>query len=130
MHIFALERIPEIDGEILFYKLKVNNRVPFDEFEQTITHDKTYLKELRIIQARMQEISEGNLLPETKFRKLISFMGKCKGNEIKTRNLRVYLFHEERTGKIVVCGGKKKDQGKSLGQFRIIMRFYIQHKIR
>jgi putative component of toxin-antitoxin plasmid stabilization module len=127
---FALERIVEINGKFPFYKLVINGIAPFDEFEQTVTREKSYQHEMIIIQTRMQEISEGKLLPENKFQVLKSSKGTRKEYEIKTRHLRVYMIQHENVGKIFVCGGKKKDQRKSLRQFRSLITLYFHLKSR
>jgi len=68
----------------------------------------------------MQQVSELQLLPKNKFRELKGSKDNIKEYEIKTRNLRVYLFHEEHTGRIIVCGGKKHHRKKTLNILEIL----------
>jgi len=75
----------------------------------------------------MQQVSELQLLPKNKFRELKGSKDNIKEYEIKTRNLRVYLFHEEHTGRIIVCGGKKTSQEKDIKHFRNIKKQYFQN---
>lgn len=121
---FAVEKINEIDGYVLFYALRVDNRCAFDEFCTQIRQEGTYSKELNTIQTRMQEISERKTLPVTKFRPLGN-----KEYEIKTKHLRVYLFQEEQTGKIIVCAGKKTTQRKDIKHFRLLKAAYLNSKL-
>ena len=48
-----------------------------------------------------------------------------KEYEIKTRHLRVYMFHEDKTGRIIVCGGKKTSQQKDIKRFRRIKKDFF-----
>ena len=122
---FVLENISEITGRLKIFKLIVNNHCEFDEFEQKIAKEVSYASELVTIQARLQEIAEGKLLPKEKFRNITPKGELVKEYEIKTRHLRVYLFHEEKTGRIIVCGGKKTTQHKDINHFRRIKREYF-----
>ena len=102
MRIFAIKRITFIDGPIPFYKMVVNGVCEFDEFESIIKNEGNYLKELIRIQTRMQELSEGKMLPINKFKPLSHSKDWFNEYEVKTKNLRVYLFHEPGTGRIII----------------------------
>jgi hypothetical protein len=129
MSIFAIKRITDIDGSIPFFKMVVNGVCEFDEFEAVIKNEGNYSKELIRIQTRMQELSEGKMLPINKFKPLSKSKDWLNEYEIKTKNLRVYLFHEPGTGRIIICGGKKSNQGKDIHHFRSILNSYIHRKI-
>lgn len=122
---FVLENISEITGQLKIFKLIVNNHCEYDEFEQKITKQVSYASELVTIQVRLQEIADGKLLPKEKFRNITPKRELVKEYEIKTRHLRVYLFHEEKTGRVIVCGGKKTTQHKDINHFRRIKSDYI-----
>ncbi len=122
---FALKQIDEIVGRFKIFKLFVNNRCEYDEFERQIETEGSYSSELVTIQTRLQEIADGKLLPKEKFRDITPKKELIKEYEIKTRHLRVYLFHEENTGKVVVCGGKKTTQQKDIDHFRRIKKEYL-----
>jgi putative component of toxin-antitoxin plasmid stabilization module len=128
MNIFAIEKIELITGKISFYKLFKNNDCEFDTFISEIKEEGNLEKELITIQSRMQEVSEGKLMPKNKFRDITPKKETVKEYEIKTHHLRVYLFHEEKTGRIVVCGGKKTTQQKDIKHFRSIKKEYFQSK--
>ena len=122
---FALKYIDEITGRLKIFKLLVNNNCEYDEFESQIKTDGSYSSELVTIQIRLQEIADGKLLPKEKFRNITPKKELAKEYELKTRHLRVYLFHEEKTGRIIVCGGKKITQQKDLNHFRRIKKEYF-----
>lgn len=122
---FALKQIDEIVGRFKIFKLLVNHRCEYDEFERQIETEGSYSSELVTIQTRLQEIADGKLLPKEKFRNITPKKELVKEYEIKTRHLRVYLFHEENTGKVVVCGGKKTTQQKDIDHFRRIKKEYL-----
>ncbi len=122
---FALKHFNEIVGRFKIFKLFVNHRCEYDEFERQIETEGSYSSELVTIQTRLQEIADGKLLPKEKFRNITPKKELVKEYEIKTRHLRVYLFHEENTGKVVVCGGKKTTQQKDINHFRRIKKEYL-----
>jgi putative component of toxin-antitoxin plasmid stabilization module len=125
MNKFALKHIDEIVGRLKIFKLLVNNRSEYDEFERKIEKEGTYISELVTIQARLHDIADGKLLPKEKLRNITPKKELVKEYEIKTRHLRVYLFHEENTGRVIVCVGKKTTQQKDINHFRRIKREYL-----
>ena len=128
MNIFALKYIDEIAGRIKIFKLLVNNKCEYDEFENQIQTEGSYSSELVTIQTRLQDIADGKLLPKEKFKNITPKKELIKEYEIKTRHLRVYLFHEEKTGRVIVCGGKKVTQDKDIRHFRRIKNEYFDQK--
>ncbi len=126
MNKFALKLIDETTGRLKIFKLLVNNRSEYDEFERQIEMEGTYISELVTIQARLQDIADGKLLPKEKFRNITPKKELVKEYEVKTRHLRVYLFHEEKTGRVIVCGGKKITQQKDINHFRRIKKEYLK----
>ncbi len=125
MNKFALKQIDEIVGRLKIFKLLVNNHCEYDEFEKQIEKEGTYKSELVTIQTRLLDIADGKLLPKEKFRNITPKKELVKEYEIKTRHLRVYLFHEENTGRVIICGGKKTTQQKDINHFRLIKKEYL-----
>jgi putative component of toxin-antitoxin plasmid stabilization module len=125
---FALEEISEISGRIKIFKLFVNGMCYFDEFEKEIAQEGNLISELRTIVTRLHEIADGKLLPELKFRDITPKNEKNKEYEIKTRHLRVYIFHESKTGRIIVSGGKKGTQKTDIKRFRKIKNEYCKQR--
>jgi putative component of toxin-antitoxin plasmid stabilization module len=125
MNKFAITLIDEIVGLLRIFKLLVNNRCEYDEFEKLIKTEGTWSSELVTIQTRLQDVADGKLLPEAKFRNITPKKELIKEYEIKTRHLRVYMFHEEKTGRVIVCGGNKLTQKKDIFHFRRIKKEYF-----
>ncbi len=125
MYSFALVEIKEIQGKVKIYKLKVNNACSFDEFEEEIKLEGTYATELRTIQTRLDDVADCKTLPKEKFKDITPRNDQHKEYEIKTRNLRVYLFHDKNSGKIIVCGGKKTNQQSDIRFFKNIKKHYF-----
>lgn len=129
MPTFALKEVSEIQGRIRFIYLMVNGVSEFEEFEKELLADGGYESELNTIQALMQQISDmRGLLPKTKFRDITPAKERVKEYEIKTRNLRVYLIHEEKTGRIIITGGKKTTQKKNIRHIRQLKAAYLKQK--
>lgn len=128
MHIFALNEITEIKGRLKFFKLLVNGTCEYDEFEKEIIKEGNLKQELTTIETRMHEIADLKSLPQNKFRDITPKKDNNKEYEIKTKNLRVYLFHEKNTGRVIVCGGKKGTQQADIKHFRNIKKEYFKQK--
>ena len=125
---FTLKLIPEIIGKIRFYCLEVNGKNVFQEFKTEIQNKGSFSKELITVQIRFQDIAELKTLPETKFKDITPKKGLIKEYEVKTKNLRVYMFHEVHTGRIVVLGGKKTSQKKDIRRFRSLKDEYLNER--
>jgi putative component of toxin-antitoxin plasmid stabilization module len=128
MYNFALKEIEEIRGKLKIYKLLVNGACAFDKFEQEINEEGSLMSELRTIAARLYDIADCKSLPDTKFKDITPKNESNKEYEIKTHHLRVYLFHEKNTGRIIVCGGKKGTQQADIKHFRKIKNEYFKNK--
>lgn len=128
MYTFALQEIKEIKGRLKFFKLLINGTCEYDEFEKEIQTEGNLKSELTTIESRLHEIADLKLLPKTKFRDITPKNANNKEYEIKTRHLRVYLFHEEKTGHVIVCGGKKGTQKADIKHFQKIKNEYLKQK--
>ena len=53
-------------------------------------------------------------LPKSKFRLIEGHGINCKVYEAKSGIIRLYLFHEENTGRVIVTGGKKGNQKEDI----------------
>ncbi len=129
---FTLSELYAIRGRQKFYQLVLEGERLFDAFWQEIEREGNLVLELRRILAIMDQVAQMRQpLPKTVFREL---QGRKKSDnvkeyEVKTSNLRVYLFHEEGTGKIVVCGGKKNTQDADIKRFRNLKKQYFEEKL-
>jgi len=128
MYTFALQEIEEIKGRLKIFKLLVNGACEYDEFEKEIETDGNLKSELTTIETRLHEIADLKSLPQTKFRDITPKNASNKEYEIKTHHLRVYLFHDKNTGRVIVCGGKKGTQKADIKHFRKIKKEYFNQK--
>lgn len=124
---FALEEILEIKGKIKFYYLIIDGVNGYKEFENSIESEGNYGSELNSIQAIMEQIANLQTLPPSKFKDITPKKENVKEYEIKTRHLRIYLFHDKGKGRIIVYGTKKrpKSQNRDIFKFRKIKNKYI-----
>jgi putative component of toxin-antitoxin plasmid stabilization module len=125
---FELKEIEEVNGKIKFFKLIVDGNCEFDDFCKEIEKDGNLKRQLIQVQARMEDVADMKRLPKNKFRDITPKKESIKEYEIKTKNLRIYLFHEEFTGKIIVLAGKKSTQKKDIRRFRKIKKRYFEQK--
>lgn len=129
MHNFALKEISEIKSRLKIFKLLIDDACAYDEFEKEIEREGNFKSELTTIIVRLYEIADCKTLPENKFRDITPKKESNKEYEIKTRHLRVYLFHDKHTGRVIVCGGKKGTQKADIKHFRTIKKEYFNQKI-
>ncbi len=115
------------------YKLRVDGRCHFDEFWEEMEKTGSQNKALEKMQAIMVQLCQGQRLPTTWFQEL-----KHRGKndpypdfEIRSKRLRLYLFEDENTGKIIVLGELKKGnktQDKAIKKMREIKLAYFASK--
>lgn len=115
---FALIEIDQIRGKLKIFKLKVNDSCEYDDFEAEIKREGNFISELNTIETRLHDIADCKSLPENKFKDITPKNDSNKEYEIKTHHLRVYIFHEKNTGRIIVCAGKKGTQIADIKHFR------------
>jgi len=124
---FVLLRINEIEGRLAFFKLEINGRCAFDDFILECRHSGGLESELIKIQAIMQQVSDLKTLPIEKYKDITPTNDLIKEYEIKTRHLRIHMFHERLSGRVIVLGGKKTSQKKDIVQFRAIKKNFLNH---
>jgi len=126
MYNFALKEITEITGKLKIYKLLIDGVCSYDVFEKEIETEGNYLSELRTIVTRLYDIADCKTLPEQKYKDITPSKQNNKEYEIKTHHLRIYLFHDKKTGHIIVSGGKKGSQKGDIKHFRKIKNEYFK----
>jgi hypothetical protein len=125
---FTLKEIDCIDGKQSIYKLVINNKCQFDEFEKEILNRGQYKNELSSIYSLIEDVANNKLLPKTRFRDItLSKKEMIKEYEFKSRNLRVYAIKSP-GGKIILLGGYKSNQKKDIKKFRNIKAEYIKNQ--
>ncbi|SDX09241.1 hypothetical protein SAMN05444410_10913 [Hydrobacter penzbergensis] len=128
MPTFVLHRIGELEGIHPVFKLEKDGYIYFDVFEKKIKKDRSVSGQLNSIQAILYRIINDFPVPETKFKRLKGSVGLSDEYEIKTKDLRVYIFREKQTGNIIVWGGRKSTQVDDIRQFRRIKQLYLNAK--
>lgn len=128
MPIFALHEITEVPGKLRIHKLEMDGIVLYDDYENEVEKNTAIAGQLKSVQAILYRVANNYDIPDTKFKKLEGCSDPYTEYEIKTKDLRVYLFKEEKTGNIIVTGGKKSTQRDDIRQFRNIKKQYIQSK--
>lgn len=123
MPMFALKKEEEIKGKIDFFVLIKNNLNQYEVVKQELQEQGNYDSELNTMQTRLQAMAELQHLPDSKCRQLKP--SQNKEYELKTKHLRLYLFHLEGKGRVIVFLGKKTSQHKDIKRFRSIKKQYL-----
>lgn len=121
---FALEKIKAIKGKQSFYDLKVNEVGQFEAFSNEI--EEQYKSELVTLNARMDLVANLNRLPKEKFRDITPKKETVKEYEFKTKHLRLYAIHIEKTGKVIVLCGFKNTQKADIPSFRSLKSQFLK----
>lgn len=121
---FALKEYNNVTGRIKFFKLIEDKFCYWDEFCREIQKNSNLEDQLISIIARMNDIANLRILPNTKFKDITPNKEKVKEYEIKTNDLRVYFIKDD-SGNIVILGGKKNSQPEDIKKFRAIKKAYL-----
>ena len=105
MSTFVLKKLEAVVGKQHFFELVVDDKSQFDDYCQAIKDNQQYYSELLKIFTLMNQVSQLKMLPQTKFKDITPNKESVKEYEFKSKHLRVYAFHLEKTGKIVAYGG-------------------------
>ena len=120
---FVLEKIEVGKGNQTFEKLVMDNKCPFDDFENNL--EEIYKKELTQIYTYMDLVANLVSLPNTKFHFYDKGKNGVREFEFKTKHLRVYGI-TKKNGKIIILGGTKANQVNDTTTFRNIKDKYLQ----
>lgn len=126
MAIFALKKQEEIKGKLEFYVLFKDGKNQYRETIEVLKGQGNYDSELITLQTRLQEMAELKLMPKTKCREITPKKEDNKEYELKTKHLRLYVFHLDRKGRVIVFLGKKTSQKKDIKKFRSIKNQYLE----
>lgn len=111
------------------FELCKNNESLFKSFFSEIEKDGNLLNNLAGAIRIIEDTANLNRRPKTKFRLIEGHKLKCKVYEAKSGSIRIYLFHEENTGRIIVSGGVKDNQKKDIKKIlKIIKEYQDEHK--
>ncbi len=127
MNRFALEEFSIIKGHIRFYKLKVDGTCPLDEFWTEIEQQGTLAKQHNNAVAIMERVAQNLPTSPDKFKNITHKNDPVTEYEIKTKDLRIYLFRNS-DGAIVISGGKKSTQKKDITRFKNLTKEYFNQQ--
>lgn len=120
------EHIPR-NTRIDVFELYENGVSLFKEFYNEIEKESNLFSDLVSAIRIIEDTSNMNLRPKTQFRQLHISKLKCKVYEAKKGSIRVYLFREEKKGRVIVFGGKKDNQKEDIKHLeKIIQAYYLE----
>lgn len=130
MKIFSLNLSKYISNttKISVYELYKNGSSLFGAFVDEIEKDGNLFDNLAGAIRIIEETSNLNRFPKTKFREIKGHQLDCKVYEAKSGIIRVYLFHEEKTGRVIITGGLKDNQDKNIKSIVKIIKAYKYEK--
>lgn len=104
------------ETKIHVYELCHNGKSLFGEFYTEIQEEGNLHANLASAIAIVEATSDlqPRRLPKKKFRQLEISKVNCKVYEAKSGSIRIYLFHDEGNGRVIVTGGKKDDQKEDI----------------
>ncbi len=122
---FATEHIEDFETAVPVNKLIRNGKSLMDEFVTEIKKDKNLASELGDLFAIVEDVANKKRLPPTRYRKIIvPKKFKFKPYEAKSKHLRLYLFHDNESGQVIVMGGKKTEQKSDIEHLKSIVVDY------
>lgn len=114
--------------KISVYELCKNGKSLFEPFVDEIEKDGNLFDKLAAAIRIVEETSNLRRYPKTKFREIQGHNLDCKIYEAKSNIIRIYLFHEEKTGRVIITGGLKDNQVKDLKSIIKIIKEYRNEK--
>lgn len=101
--------------EITVYELYKDGESLIQNFFKSIEKDSKLLNQFAgAVSIVEKSASFRRPMPKEKFRLIEGHKLDCKIYEAKKGKIRIYLFHQENTGRIIVTGGKKGNQKKDI----------------
>lgn len=110
------------------YELCKNGKSIFEEFFKQIEDEGNLISNLAATIRIVEDSANLKMAPKTKFRVLQGLSVNCKVFEAKSGTIRVYLFHEEKTGRVIVMGGNKDSQDEDIKRVEKIIKEYNKEK--
>lgn len=112
---------------IQVFELVRNGKNEFAAFVEDIKREGTHGAELAKAISFVERACSMQRMPKTKWRELHDPALPCKLYEAKSNIIRIYLFHLEHKGRVIVMAGKKDDQEKDIRRFKRIVKEYLEH---
>lgn len=128
MRKFSLSLSPYINEDTIIsvYELCVNGKSLFEEFLVEIEEKGNLYDNLAGAIRVIEETANLKRYPNTKFRELKGHKLRCKVYEAKFQLIRIYLFHQEKTGRIIITGGLKTDQKQDIKSILKTIKEYYE----
>jgi hypothetical protein len=114
--------------QIPVFNLYVDGVCLFDEFYNKIEREGNLIRYVHAAISIVESAANGIRLHQTKFKEITPKGLPCKLYEAKKEDIRIYLFHEEKTGRIIVTGGKKSTQQKDINKIIKTVKAYYNEK--
>lgn len=110
-----LSNLVSANTEISVYELYKDGESLIQQFISSIEKDSKLLNQFSgAVSIVERSASFRRPMPKEKFRLIEGHRLDCKVYEAKKGSIRIYLFHQENTGRIIVTGGKKGNQKKDI----------------
>lgn len=100
--------------KIAVFELCINKNSLFQSFVDEVENDDNLESDFFGAIRNLEHAANLKRLPNTKFREIKGIDIKGKLYEAKYGCVRIYHFHEEYTGRIIVLGGVKTNQKKDI----------------
>ncbi len=123
MPIFTVRKVAAVQAKQALDELEIDGAGQLAEFERTL-QDKQFLSEFRTLLTYMEYVSNGNSLPDTKFKDVTPTGERIKEYEFKSKHLRLYAIKKE-NGKLIILGGFKTTQKADFRRFRSLKQQYL-----
>jgi len=124
-----LSKLVSPNTKIKVLELCKNDESLLQSFISEIEKDKKLFNQLSGAVSIIENSANLRTMPKAKFRPIKGHNLNCKVYEAKKGSIRVYLFHQENTGRIIVTGGKKGNQKKDIKSIiKTIQDYYNEQR--
>lgn len=110
------------------YELCKNGNSLFEDFFNEIENEGNLISNLAATIRIIEDTSNLKLRPKKQFRLIQGHSLECKLYEAKSGGIRVYVFHEEKTGRVIVTGGNKDSQTEDIKKVIKTIKEYNNEK--
>lgn len=110
------------------FELCKNGKSIFEGFFNQIENEGNLISNLAAAIRIVEDTANLKMRPQKQFRVLQGLSINCKVFEAKSGGIRVYLFHEEKTGRVIVMGGNKGSQDEDIKKVEKIIKEYNNEK--
>lgn len=122
MSVFSLHRAEEFGlTKVPVFMLCNDGRNLIYEMIDEIKREGVFGKEIPKLFSIVEQFCNLQRLPETKFKQLNIKSDLGKVYEAKSKHLRMYLVHIEKTGRTIILLGKKANQKKDINQLKSLL---------